>query len=667
MPESEASSNRWYRIKAAGPQNAAELLIYGDIGESWWEESVTALDLVRELQALDVADITVRINSYGGSVTDGLAIYNALRRHPATVTVEIDGIAASIASLIAMAGDIISMAENARLMIHAPWTYAAGNSATLRDVADQLDGWAESMASSYARSGKDTAEIIDLLTSGEDYWYSAQEAQEQGFVDNITEALAVAAKYRDNRYTKPRKAAAAAQPHQEQIMPEVQKPAAQDSTANIEQIRDDATKAARAAMAARNQTLTTIRAVSTNPKVVACINECLADVEITLEEAQAKIREAGKTQDAEPLNVQPAAQIAEGGDSMDKFRTGARAALSMRMGAESDDRANPYRGQSLAQLAATALGMRGVNTSGMTRAEIADKVFAAHSTSDFPLLLADSANKVLQDAYMGFGSTWGQWCDTSEVSDFKANSRIRLGSFNNLATKLEGGEYKAGTVDEERETIQAATKGRFIQLTREMLVNDDLGGFTRMARMLGTAAARTVNADVYTTLTSNPTMSDGTVLFHADHSNLAGSGGAISVATLGAGRAAMRKQKMGDDYLGIRPAYVIVPVALEDTARQVIASESDVSKSNSRAANPIRNFAEVISDPYLDANSATAWYLAASAMEAPLIEVAFLDGQQTPYVASEEEFLSDAIRWKVRLDYGVAANDYRGGYKNAGA
>ena len=113
--------SKWYDIKAkatppdADQKTSAEVFIYGDIGESWYGDSVAAADFVKEIAALDVEELTVRINSYGGSVSDGLAIYNALKRHKASVTVSIDGVAVSIASLIAMAGDTVEMAENAML------------------------------------------------------------------------------------------------------------------------------------------------------------------------------------------------------------------------------------------------------------------------------------------------------------------------------------------------------------------------------------------------------------------------------------------------------------------------------------------------------------------------------------------------------------------------
>ena len=183
----------WYTIQARG-QKSAEVFIYGDIGRSWNEESVTAKRFVDEINALDVAAITVRINSVGGSVPDGLAIYNALKRHKATVTTSVDALAASIASLIAMAGDTVEIAENALLMIHAPWTVAMGNSAALRETADVLDRFAKAMAGAYQRGGQASTEaILALLTGGTDHWYSAEEAVAAGFADRTVSAIPMAA------------------------------------------------------------------------------------------------------------------------------------------------------------------------------------------------------------------------------------------------------------------------------------------------------------------------------------------------------------------------------------------------------------------------------------------------------------------------------------------
>jgi len=163
-------------------------------------------------------------------------------------------------------------------------------------------------------------------------------------------------------------------------------------------------------------------------------------------------------------------------------------------------------------------------------------------------------------------------------------------------------------------------------------------------------------------------MSDGIAFFHANHNNLAAAGAPPDVTTVGAGRSAMRLQKDPDnnDSLDIRPAIIAGAVALEDTLNVLVASETDPNQGNSRRPNPIRGFAEVVSDPRLDAASTTAWYLFADPNITPAYEVAFLDGNQNPFLESQQGFTIDGVRWKVRLDYGVAAMDWRGGYKDPG-
>lgn len=167
-----------------------DLLVHGDIGESWYGESVSAKSVVSQLRKLapNTKQINVRINSFGGSVADGLAIYNALRDAKARKIVVIDGVAISAGSLIAMAGDEIHAPKSSLMMIHGPWTVAQGNSAEMRKHADVLDKWADTMVSAYVRkTGKTEDEIRNMLKDGEDHWFTAEEALAAGFVDRILE------------------------------------------------------------------------------------------------------------------------------------------------------------------------------------------------------------------------------------------------------------------------------------------------------------------------------------------------------------------------------------------------------------------------------------------------------------------------------------------------
>ena len=169
----------------------AEILIYEDIGDYW--SGVTAKGFNDELKALgDISEINVRLNSGGGNVFDGIAIYNTLKNHKAKVNIHIDGLAASIASIVAMAGDTISMAKNGFMMIHDPWIMTAGTAEDLRKTADTIDGVREQLLDTYIRrTGGDREQISDMMSA--ETWMNSDEAMKNGFVDSVTEDLALAA------------------------------------------------------------------------------------------------------------------------------------------------------------------------------------------------------------------------------------------------------------------------------------------------------------------------------------------------------------------------------------------------------------------------------------------------------------------------------------------
>lgn len=172
-----------------------EILIYGDIGFSWWDDGVTAkavktaLDEIGGDSALDI-----RVNSYGGDVFEGIAIHSLFSAHGGRKTMHIDGIAASAASVIAMAGDVIRIAQAGQLMIHDAWTIEAGNGEVMRRTADRLDMTSQSLAQTYAkRTGKSETEMRDLMRAdgGEGTWFTSQAALDIGLVDEIAENVRV--------------------------------------------------------------------------------------------------------------------------------------------------------------------------------------------------------------------------------------------------------------------------------------------------------------------------------------------------------------------------------------------------------------------------------------------------------------------------------------------
>lgn len=179
----------WYTIRARA--SGTEVLIYDEIGAY----GITAKGFLAELGALpDDAAIDLRLNSPGGSVFDAVAIYNALKRHPGEITVWIDGIAASAASYIAMAGDTIIMPENAFLMIHDPSGLVMGTAEDMRATAEALDKVKGSLIQGYAtKSGKPDDEIASLMAA--ETWLDAKDALDLGFIDRIAEPVKLAATF----------------------------------------------------------------------------------------------------------------------------------------------------------------------------------------------------------------------------------------------------------------------------------------------------------------------------------------------------------------------------------------------------------------------------------------------------------------------------------------
>lgn len=175
----DVAPKTWYSIKNVAAETV-EVAIYDEIG--YW--GVTASDFVNELSGVDAKNITLRVNSPGGDVFDGLAILNSLRNHPATVNVMVDGLAASAASFIAMAGDSVTMAPNSMMMIHEASGLCMGNAVDMRELADLLDKTSANIADIYSRrSGRPADEHRAAMRA--ETWYSDQEAVDAGLADTV--------------------------------------------------------------------------------------------------------------------------------------------------------------------------------------------------------------------------------------------------------------------------------------------------------------------------------------------------------------------------------------------------------------------------------------------------------------------------------------------------
>jgi len=357
----------------------------------------------------------------------------------------------------------------------------------------------------------------------------------------------------------------------------------------------------------------------------------------------------------------------------------ARAAIPSAAGTPRDLGANPYRGQSFTTLARDALiraGLRAEDIMRMTDHALVAAAFT-QTSSDFPILLENTMHKALEAGYAIAGDTWRRWCAVGSVSDFRAHKRYMVGSLGNLDALTEAAEFTNKALpDGRKQSVSIGTKGNLINISRQAVVDDDMGALTGLSFALGRAAARTIEADVYTALGLSsgygPALaSDSKTIIHADHGNISATAGVPSVSTIEAGLLKMRAQKdlSGNDYLDLTPSILLVPTGLEMTARVLNASTYDPaatgSSKNFMTPNPFNGFfADIVVSPRL---AATKWYMLCSPSVAPVLEVSFLNGEQSPFLDMEDGFSVDGARYKVRLDFGVSAVGYEGIVYNAGA
>ena len=268
----------------------------------------------------------------------------------------------------------------------------------------------------------------------------------------------------------------------------------------------------------------------------------------------------------------------------------------------------------------------------------------AMGTSDFPVLLGNAAGRILLGAFEDSPAALKQVGRLNNLANFKDRTVIRFPSGAPSLEKVnEHGEFKQGSITDSANGWRLATYGRIVSLTRQALVNDDLGAFAGLLTEFGRAAARREADELVSLLIGTPLV-DGTPLFHADRSSLVTA--TLSAAGLAAAVKSLRLQKeVGGGFIIQEPAFLVVPAALETVARQMVAAITPASASNVQPYS-----VTVIVEPRLDAVSPTAWYLVSGNQMA--LEYGYLDGAQGPQTFQQEGFEIDGMEIKCRLDFG---------------
>lgn len=370
--------------------------------------------------------------------------------------------------------------------------------------------------------------------------------------------------------------------------------------------------------------------------------------------------EVGKRRNSAPINANrhPGA----GAASREAFADALYARLS---GTEPTDAARPFIGASITDMARALLEEAGEQVRWSRPTAVVDMIGRAgqHTTGDFAWMIDSATNRFLLNTFSTTGSPLRQLARPRTLPDFKAAHGYAVEGPSGLRLVRESGEFKRSTLTETKDSIKLETYGEILSISRQAIVNDDLGAFAQVATFFARAAAETEASYLAAMINgTGATVRDGEPLYDATHGNLAGSGGAIDETTLSAARAAMRNQKNhdGESFANVTPRYLVVAPARETEAEKILASINPATSSN---ANPFAGALELIVDPRL---TGTGWRLFADPMQHPVLEIARLDGQEGVFTDTRVGFDVDGVEVKARIDLGVAAWDWRGTYLNPG-
>ena len=656
-----------------------ELLLYGDVGDPWgFGEGFTPQEVAEALAMMGPGPVTVRINSGGGAAFDGVAIYSLLKSHDGPVNIIVDGIAGSAASIIAMAGTM-TMRTGSMLMIHDAACLAFGNASELERTADVLDKLSDNYARIYAKKSGGKVEDMRALMQAES-WLSADEAIALKLCDGIVDDEAKPVALFDYRlYAKtPENIMARMRPAPEKkssalLSQPLAKMEPEMPIKTPEKIVDDPDKGSKTLEA--NQTVKpwaydfmqlaatkglTLAETNTIVAAVSSIDAAKDQLIDTLHAKQSK-------QLTDPNGNHPAIITA---DAKDKWMEGVTQAFLANAGIGSHDTKSEFIGYRPMDLVRDCLANANIKLNTRDPRRMVAAVMT-NGTSDFSNITYNIAFKAMLTGYEETEETFEKWTSSGSLPDFKTARRVDLNLLPALPTVAELGEYNYLYTGDRGEAYSIATTGGLFTISRQAVINDDLDLFGKIPRRLGRAAKRTIGNDVYGILTANPLMGDGNSLFNALHANtFTGAGTALQTSSLQTAWQSMALQKDRSQtavVLGIQPKYLITPMALKLTALQLLRSTAAVGQANPGVVNTVQNLVdEIVAEARLDANSSTAWYLAADGRITDTVEVLYLNGVKEPMIEEFNNPEIDGVGYKIRMDYGVKAFGWEGLSKSAG-
>lgn len=384
------------------------------------------------------------------------------------------------------------------------------------------------------------------------------------------------------------------------------------------------------------------------------------DNEVSLEDARAAAFDAMKVRSTSAAGVR-APHNATTMDNPEARRRAVADAVYARCnsGAEVPEPARQFVGMTALEIARDSLRHVGETVIGASPSAIVER---ALSTSDFPLIMGDAIGRTLREAYSAAPSGLKLVGRQTTAPDFRLKHRLQFSEAPQLEKVNEGGEFTSGSLTEAKESYALVTYGKIITLTRQMIVNDDLGAFSDLARRMGQAAAATEAQLLVDLLVqasgAGPTMEDNKALFHADHKNLVASGAVLSVEALSTARTAMRKQVgLTGELISVNPKFLVVPADLETKAEQIMAT---ITATKADDVNTLSGKFSIVVEPRL--KDTKRWYVVADTGSCDGLEYAYLAGEEGVQIETKAGFEVDGVSMRARTDFGAGFVDHRSWY-----
>ncbi|HFQ4959210.1 TPA: head maturation protease, ClpP-related [Vibrio vulnificus] len=703
MPKPTKKS--WYTLTNEADK-PAQLMINGIIGDY----DISSIDLVKALQAIGSKDLVMRIQSRGGSVYEGLAMYNAIKAHKGKTTAVVEGLAASIATYLMMACDERHMPKNAAAMIHNPKMGAWGEEGELESALTQLKNAKSTIAGAYAEvSGKNEDEVLEAMAA--ETWFTADQAVEWGLVDKVIDPVNLTNCFSDadiaglNEFQnvpddllncltgpdEPQQPVAIATPPTNQTEEEQ----VSDMPKPNEELQN--------AVKAENKRQAAIRALCIQHNVSdELMNTMLQDMDCSVESASAKILEnmgrdkqtlrnlckdlnlddelTNKVLDDPNITLESASaqllnMIGSGSvdgqmpnltathiraDNGNHVKDELQNALNARCGVGELEKDNSFGHESLLNMARASLGVNA--RSAMTKQELVNRAF---NSGDFGDIITEGIRTVMRDEKQAAAPMWRELANTENLPDFRETELVMVNDAPDLMNVSEDGEYKAATLKGSGERIQLATFGREIQFTRQAIINDEIGLIAKVPRKFMQSGYRLADKLMFNAILAGK-MADGGSVFKKgvskDWGNLiddvaAGDYAAMIMALhkvfATATTTSFSGKEGAGDPLDLRGELLL---ANPDHAAMFEAVLNTASKPDT--FNPAyKKFSRVIETARIaDVNGA----IALTGKDFDSVVMGFLDGQQDPWLETSDGWTSDGAKFRITYDLMSKVLDRRG-------